>query len=106
MKTIVCKFKSCGKNIRKIAILNDTLTSLSKSKKNEADEICEYPEDNFWSLSFSTFNEDGEANKISYEVEFEYEGFCKTLIPRKAITWNNEENGCIEDVQEVNITIK
>ena len=39
MKTIICKFKSDGTDIRKTAVINDSLDGLSKSKKNEATDI-------------------------------------------------------------------
>ena len=39
MKTIICKFKSDGKDIKKTAILNDSLTGLSTSKKYEATDM-------------------------------------------------------------------
>ena len=41
MKTIICKFKSDGTVIRKTAVINDSLDTLSKSKRNEATDIIE-----------------------------------------------------------------
>ena len=41
MKTIICKFKSNGENITTTAIVNDDLSTLSKSKKNEATDIID-----------------------------------------------------------------
>ena len=34
MKTIICKFKSDGTVIRKTAVINDSLDTLSKSKSS------------------------------------------------------------------------
>ena len=54
MKTIICKFKSDGKDVKKTAIINDSLDTLSISKKSEATDIIEpdtfdYEE---WSIYF------------------------------------------------------
>ena len=35
MKTIICKFKSDGKDVKVTAVINDALTELSKSKKKK-----------------------------------------------------------------------
>lgn len=94
MRTIKLQFESNGETIRRTAILTDDLSDLSKSKKNQATDITEYPEDSFWSVLFS------ESESLEYEVEFAYEDYCKTLEPIKAITW---VDGVIDDVQEVSI---
>jgi hypothetical protein len=68
MTTIICRFKSEGKTVRKTAILNDTLDELSKSKKNEAFDI--YMEDygeGYWSVLFE------EEPGTQYEVEFKFD---------------------------------
>ena len=52
MKTIICKFKSEGKTVKKTAILTDSLNELSKSKKNEATELVEADDLSYWSLYF------------------------------------------------------
>ena len=41
MKTLQFNFKSNGENIQLSAIANDSLTELSKSKKNQATNILE-----------------------------------------------------------------
>ena len=86
MKTIICKFKSDGKDIRKIAVINDTLDGLSKSKKNEATDILEPDKVDFegWSIIFEI------TDTLIYEVMFVYdqENCIKTLNPVKAITWD------------------
>ena len=98
METIVCKFKSNGKTIRKTAILNDALNTLSNSQKNEAFDIFDedYGE-GYWSIFFE------EKPGTIYEIElvFNLENRQKTLKPIKAITW---ENDVINDVQEVTIS--
>ena len=50
MKTIRIKFKSNGETIKKTAIFSDDLSELSKSKKNQADDIIiDYWPDGFCS---------------------------------------------------------
>lgn len=101
MKTLTLKFKSNDEIIKKVAVINDDLTELSTSKKNEADTIEEFPEENFWSLCF------GIEDSVLYEVEFVIEDYCRTLKPIKAITWINSDNGYIDDIQAVeSLTIK
>lgn len=95
MKTLTIKFKSNGIIIKKVAVIKDDLTELSKSKKNEADTIEEFSEDHFWSLCF------GIENSVIYEVEFVIDEYCRTLKPIKAITWINGVNCYIDDVQPV-----
>ena len=104
MKTIICNFKSDGKDIRKTAILNDCLTELSKSKRNEATDILEpgYPGDNIWGIVFEV------TETLSYEVNFKYKEYQKTLEPVKAITWDGSrpDNVTITDVQKLTVTVK
>lgn len=101
MKTLTIKFKSNGETIKKVAVIKDDLTELSTSKKNEADTIEHYPDDNFWSLCF------GIEDNVGYEIEFKIEDYQRTLKPIKAITWCNYGSGYIDDVQAVeSLTIK
>ena len=98
MRTILATFKTGGKTIKRTAILNDDLSELSKSKKNQcADIIDDTTDDGYWSLIFF------ESDTIQYEVELEYdtEEWRKTLKPIKCIVWDND---VIDD--EVNVTIK
>ena len=100
MKTVKCAFLSGGKNIRKTAILNDSLDSLSSSRKNEAFDIfMEEYGDGYWSVFF-----EGDPG-IQYEVKFRFdtEGRRQTLEPVKAVTW---ENDVITDVQKVTVHIR
>jgi hypothetical protein len=104
MKTIICKFKSEGADIRKVAILNDSLSELSKSKKNEATDICgpECYDIGEWSIYFSV------SDKLGYEVDFKCDPDTgrKTLVPVRAITWGGEDAGVVIDSQLVNITVR
>ena len=106
MKTIICKFKSDGKEVSKTAIINDSLDTLSISKKSEATDIIEpdtfdYEE---WSIYFEV------TDTLAYEVVFEYdqESHIKTLKPIKAITWDGTDidHVVITDVQKVSVTIR
>ena len=106
MKTIICKFKSDGKDVKKTAIINDSLDTLSISKKSEATDIIEpdtfdYEE---WSIYFEV------TDTLAYEVVFKYdqESHIKTLKPIKAITWDGTaiDHVVITDVQKVSITIR
>lgn len=103
MTTIICKFKSEGKDVRKTAILNDTLDELSKSKKNEAIDIYmdEYGED-YWSVIF-----EGEQG-TEYEVQFKIdtENRQNTLEPIKAVTWGGGDAGVVTDSQLVSVTVR
>ena len=106
MKTIICKFKSEGARIRKVAILNDSLDELSKSKKNEATDICSLECYGYgiggWSIYFSV------SDELGYEVEFKCDPDTgeKTIIPVRAITWGGEDAGVVIDSQLVNITVR
>ena len=106
MKTIICKFKSDGKDVKKTAIINDSLDTLSISKKSEATDIIEpdtfdYEE---WSIYFEV------TDTLAYEVVFKYdqESHIKTLKPIKAITWDGTDidNVIITDAQKVSVTIR
>ena len=100
MKTLIIKFKSKGATIKKVAVINDSLTELSTSKKNEADTIEEFSENNFWSICF------GIEDSVGYEIEFAIENYLRTLKPIKAITWSNDGD-YIDDVQLIeSLTIR
>lgn len=105
MTTIICRFKSEGKDVRKTAILNDTLDELSKSKKNEATDILEagtYNSFKFWCIYFEV------SEALGYEVVFKYdrENYVKTLEPIKAVTWGGDDAGVVMDSQLVSVTIR
>ena len=106
MKTIICKFKSDGTDIRKTAVINDSLDGLSKSKKNEATDIIEPDTLDFegWCIYFEI------TDTLAYEVMFVYDqkNSIKTLKPVKAITWDGSDidHVVITDVQAVSITIR
>ena len=100
MKTIICKFKSDGTVIRKTAVINDSLDTLSKSKRNEATDIIFEG----WCIYFEI------TDTLAYEVMFVYdqENGIKTLKPIKAITWDGSDvdHVSITDVQAVSVTIR
>jgi hypothetical protein len=106
MKTIICKFKSNGTDIRKIAVINDSMDALSKSKKNEATDILEPDSVDFegWCIFFEI------TDTLAYEVMFEYdqENDVKTLKPIKAITWDGADidHVVITDVQVVHVIVR
>ena len=106
MKTIICKFKSDGTDIRKTAVINDSLDGLSKSKKNEATDIIEPDTLDFegWCIYFEI------TDTLAYEVMFVYDqkNDIKTLKPVKAITWDGTDidHVAITDVQAVCVTIR
>lgn len=106
MKTIICKFKSDGTVIRKTAVINDSLDTLSKSKRNEATDIIEPDTLDFegWCIYFEI------TDTLAYEVMFVYdqENDIKTLKPVKAITWDGSDidHVAITDVQAVSVTIR
>ena len=103
MKTIICNFQSNGDKIKKIAVINDNLSELSKSKKNEATDIIDdyIAEDNVWILFFE------ENDHLGYEVQFKVDkNGNKTLTPVKSITWEGGDDAVITDVQNVTVTVK
>lgn len=101
MKTIICKFKSEGADIRKVAILNDPLDDLSKSKKNEATDI-EYFDADEWSIYFNV------SENLGYEIVFKCDPDTgnKTLVPVRAVTWGGEDAGVVIDSQLVNVKVR
>lgn len=98
MRTIRATFKTDGKTISRTAILNNDLSELSSSKKNQCGDIIDdTTDDGYWSLIFF------ESDTLQYEVELEYdkEEWRKTLKPIKCLVWDND---VISD--EVKVTIK
>ena len=82
MKTIVSKFMSNGENVKLTAIINDSLTELSKSKKNQATDILDdfIQEDDCWCLFFEINDNLGYA--LQFKVEKNEDGSVKkTLKP-------------------------
>lgn len=104
MKTIKCTFKSNGENITKTAVISDDLSTLSKSKKNEATDIIDdfITEDEIWIIFFEV------SDHLGYEVQLKVDGDGnKTLKGLKAITWQSEHGDLvITDEQSVKITVK
>ena len=103
MKTIICNFQSNGEKIQKTAVINDNLSELSKSKKNEATDIIDdfMTEDNIWIIFFE------ENDHLGYEVQFKVDkNGNKTLTPVKSITWEGGDDAVITDVQKVKVTVK
>ena len=102
MKTVICNFKSNGENVKVTAIINDNLTELSKSKRNEATDIIDdfIAEDNVWCLFFE------KNEKLGYELQFKVVENCKTLKPVKAITWEGGDDAVITDSQYFTVKVK
>ena len=102
MKTIICKFKSDDTDIRKTAVINDSLDTLSKSKRNEATDIIEPDTLDFegWCIYFEI------TDTLAYEVMFVYDQ--ENGIKTKAITWDGSDidHVAIIDVQTVSVTIR
>lgn len=101
MKTLKCKFKSNGEDVKVTAVINDNLTELSKSKKNEATDIIDdfIMEDRVWCLFFE------KSDKLDYELQFKVTDDNKTLTPVKAITWEGGDDAVITDVQRFTVAI-
>ena len=96
-------FKSEGKDIQMTVILNDELTELSKSKKNQATDIITdfMGEDEEWSVYCD--REETEKIELGYELVFKAEEYRQTLKPVKAVTWLG---GIVTDSQKMRVTIK
>lgn len=103
MTTIICKFKSEGKDIRKTAILNDTLDELSKSMKNEAYDI--YMED-YGGGEWSVFFEGNPGTVYEVVFEFDAENRQKTLKPLRAVTWGGDDTSVVTDSQLVYVKVR
>lgn len=104
MRTINCKFKSNGKDIRLTAVISDDLTTLSKSKRNQATDIIDdfMTEEETWIVYFEM------NDRLGYEVQLlvNKEG-NKTLKGKKAVTWEGKHgDSVITDSQNVIITIR
>lgn len=102
MKTLTCKFKSNGEDVKVTAVINDNLTDLSKSKKNEATDIIDdfIMEDRIWCLFFE------KSDKLGYELQFRVIDDNKTLTPVTAITWEGGDDAVITDSQRFTVKIK
>ena len=104
MKTIICKFKSNGEDKTKTAILTDDLSTLSKSKKNEATDIIDdfIAEDEVWIIYFE------ENEHLGYEIQLKVNKNEKTLVPVKAITWEGRDKNdlVITDSQKLKVTVR
>lgn len=103
MRSIKCTFKSNGEDVTVTAIINDELSELSKSKRNQATDIIDdfIKEDEVWCLFFEI------SPSLGYEIQFKVDkNGTKTLKPVKAITWEGGEDAVITDVQNVTIKTK
>lgn len=103
MKSIKCTFKSNGEDVTVTAIVNDELSELSKSKRNQATDIIEdfIKEDEVWCLFFEI------SPSLGYEIQFKVDkNGTKTLKPVKAITWEGGDDAVITDVQNVTVKTK
>ena len=103
MKSIKCTFKSNGEDVTVTAIINDELSELSKSKRNQATDIIDdfIKEDEVWCLFFEM------SPSLGYEIQFKVDkNETKTLKPVKAITWEGGEDAVITDVQNVTVKTK
>lgn len=103
MKSIKCTFKSNGEDVTVTAIINDELSELSKSKRNQATDIIDdfIKEDEVWCLFFEI------SPSLGYEIQFKVDkNGTKTLKPVKAITWEGGDDAVITDVQNVTVKIK
>ena len=103
MKSIKCTFKSNGEDVTVTAIINDDLSELSKSKRNQATDIIDdfIKEDEVWCLFFEM------SPSLGYEIQFKVDkNGTKTLKPVKAITWEGGEDAVITDVQNVTVKTK
>lgn len=105
MKTVKCTFKSNGENITVTAIINNELSELSKSRKNQATDIIDdfIQEEEVWCLFFEM------SPSLGYEIQFKVEkdSLQKTLKPVKAVTWEgSDDDSVITDVQKVSVNIK
>ena len=103
MKSIKFTFKSNGEDVTVTAIINDELSELSKSKRNQATDIIDdfIKEDEVWCLFFEI------SPSLGYEIQFKVDkNGTKTLKPVKAITWEGGDDAVITDVQNVTVKTK
>ena len=94
MRTIKCTFKSNGEIVKVTAIVSDDLTTLSKSKKNQATDIVgeEWNGGETWSIVFA-------GDKADYELHFKMKDHVRTLEPDSAVTWVGEDRSIVDDSQ-------
>lgn len=94
MRTIKCTFKSNGEIVKVTAIVSDDLTTLSKSKKNQAYDIIgeEWNDGKTWCLYF-------EGENADYELHFKMNNHIRTLEPDRAVTWIGRDLSVIGDSQ-------
>jgi len=103
MKTLQFNFKSNGENIQLSAVINDSLTELSKSKKNQATDIIgeDMYEGENWGLFFEI------SGNVGYEIQMKLDKHLQRILtPIKAITWEGGADAIITDEQKAKITIK
>ncbi len=93
MKQLKIKFTVDGTEYRRTAILSDDLTQLSKSKRNQCEDIVNGVADelHIWSLYF-----DNGTIECDFHAHIDDDGneVC-TLNPYEVLFWNNEGGGCI-----------
>ena len=94
MRTIKCTFKSNGEVVKVTAIVSDDLTTLSKSKKNQATDIVdeEWNDGETWGIVFA-------GDKADYELHFKMKDHVRTLEPDRAVTWVGEDRSIVDDSQ-------
>jgi len=94
MRTIKCTFKSNGEVVKVTAIVSDDLTTLSKSKKNQATDIVdeEWNDGKTWGIVFA-------GDEADYELHFKMKGHVRTLEPDRAVTWVGEDRSIVDDSQ-------
>lgn len=100
MKTIKCTFKSNGEIIKATVIISDDLTTLSKSKKNQAALII----DEEWN-AYKTWSIVIQCEKADYELHFKMIDYARTLQPDRAVTWGGEEHAIVLDSQKLTAII-
>lgn len=93
---------SNGENVKVTAVINDSLTELSTSKRNQATDLIDdfIQEDSVWCLFFE------QNEKLGYELQFKVIEGNKTFKPVKAITWEGGDDAVITDVQRFKVKIK
>lgn len=98
MRTIKCTFKSNGEVVKVTAIVSDDLTTLSKSKKNQATDILdeEWNDGETWGIVFA-------RDKANYELHFKMKDHVRTLEPDRAVTWVGEDSSIVDDSQHFTV---
>ena len=105
MKQLKIKFTVGGKAYNRTAILTDDLGQLSKSKRNQCEDIVNGVADELgiWSLYF-----DNGTIECDFRAHIDEDGkeVC-TLEPYEVLFWNNEGGGCItNDFTPFTVTVK